>query len=1000
MEPDAGPSLRKRLRLSTLLIAAVSVAAVATPSCSGPDEEGGETTTSVDSAAVLIVLGRSDAKRTDWSCEAVVEGAAVVARETLRFKPGDELTETGWTAFSHPGLMPSVLPSVSRGDTPGDAASIGLVFHVEDVRPGATLSIRPLAQELEAVELPLAEILDGQPRRLWDGRGYARRTTVTAPLFPGPTQDDFPAAAYAPDGTLWLAFVRYALRVPKRAESVLYVAEEPERFDDLFHPEGSDQLVLTPLRDGEWSSPIVLTSAAETIAACALAVDGDGVVTVVYSRQEDLDFDLFERAFDPRADEGLGPERAVASASGPDLAPALCTDSLGNVWLAYQSWAEGRATVRVLRRDPAGWTQRADVARGLAGNAWRPALAADESGGVAVAYDVYRGGDYDVVVALFRGEGEPRRIPVASSARFEARPSIAFGGERFWIAYEAGPERWGKDFGALIVKKGNPLGSTRSIQVVALEADGSLSSPVARLPESRSAPPKIPYSLAETLRFESDTRFANPSLAIDGLGRVWLTYRRNYGHRYTTHVGGVWKTNARCLQGDRWSPEILVHHSDGRLDAQSVQLARDDGGLLLLHTSDERGTMVARLDDKLYASVVDLPGGGEPAVRALPAAAKPRNALHEREREDVARIRAHRVEVGGATYRIFRGELHRHTDISIDGSADGSLEDMFRYAFDAADLDWIASTDHENGGGREYPWWLTQKANEAYHLPGRFAPLFAYERGVPFPQGHRNCLFAQRGVLSLPRLFTPIDPRNRDVFAGAAHADDLSMLYRYLRAMDGICSVHTSASVMGTDWSEHDPDLEPIVEIYQGDRMSYEYDGAPRTGSEDGSDGRPVNIGGWQPEGFIDVALRKGLRLGFQSSSDHWSTHASYTMVLAPELSREAVLDAMRRRHTYAATDNVILDVTSGDSLMGDEIETREAPALDLHVVGTAPLARVEVLRDSEVVFTARPEGPSLETAWTDPSPLPGAHYYYVRVIQTDGELAWSSPLWFAPPSD
>ena len=48
-------------------------------------------------------------------------------------------------------------------------------------------------------------------------------------------------------------------------------------------------------------------------------------------------------------------------------------------------------------------------------------------------------------------------------------------------------------------------------------------------------------------------------------------------------------------------------------------------------------------------------------------------AVHPREREQVARIRSYKIEQGGKTYRIYRGDLHRHTDISVDGMGDGSL---------------------------------------------------------------------------------------------------------------------------------------------------------------------------------------------------------------------------------------------------------------------------------------------------------------------------------------
>src|SRR5262249_59249733 len=71
--------------------------------------------------------------------------------------------------------------------------------------------------------------------------------------------------------------------------------------------------------------------------------------------------------------------------------------------------------------------------------------------------------------------------------------------------------------------------------------------------------------------------------------------------------------------------------------------------------------------------------------------------VHPEEAKQVADIRAHRLTVGGRTYKIVRGDLHRHTEISMDGAIDGSLYDLYRYALNAANLDFIAVTDHNYG---------------------------------------------------------------------------------------------------------------------------------------------------------------------------------------------------------------------------------------------------------------------------------------------------------------
>jgi hypothetical protein len=102
----------------------------------------------------------------------------------------------------------------------------------------------------------------------------------------------------------------------------------------------------------------------------------------------------------------------------------------------------------------------------------------------------------------------------------------------------------------------------------------------------------------------------------------------------------------------------------------------------------------------------------------------------------------------------------------------------------------------------------------------------------------------------------------------------------------------------------------------------------------------------------------------------------------------------VKKRHCYGATDAIILDVRSGNYVMGDEFKTKQAPALDLNVIGTGKLAKIDILRDSEVIHTIKPAGSDYRGTWTDPAPLPGAHYYYVRVLQADDEIAWGSPMW------
>ncbi|MBV9123863.1 MAG: hypothetical protein JO112_10940 [Planctomycetes bacterium] len=936
--------------------------------------------------AILIEMGLQDELPTPWPGRAQVTGAQVVSREGYRFRDGDHLVEPdSWQARTRrPIRLPPRNPAVARQE---GATTVGVVLHLAELHDDASLTLERGDKGAERTVIPLKEVLAGKPRLLWGGGARVRRISTATPLVTAKTEDDFPAAAYGPDGTLWLAYISYTVRHEDRRVQQAQLPEQPADFKSFYMPEFADQLFVKYYRDGRWSEPLALTGPHEDLVRCAVAVESNGDAWVAYSANRQGRYDIFVRPISPRfSPEAVahpaprpGPEHKLTDNTAASLNPVMTTDQSGGVVLSCQCRADGGpVTVHFTCRN-GQWSSGKPVSV----NGWYPAVAAGPDGQVARAVDLYQDGDYDVHVSVAdKADSDPGPpLPVAASARFEARPSACYDVKgRLWIAYEEGPVLWGKDYGALDALDGNPLYNARSVRVVCLQ-DGKLFRPTAELPTSVSK---------QHAPNEQNKRYAYPRLGLDGKGRLWLVYRQKFGTRNSTHAGSYWLSFARRLDGDHWTEPMELHHSDGFLDHRPVLLPHPSGGLLVIHNTDGRYSHPQTLDDQIYASVVDLPGDPvEPEL--VPAEPGYKDATREQEeRAAVRRIRDYRIEHGGHPLQLLRGDFHRHTEISWDGGPDGTLEDFFRYGMDVAFLDWIANTDHDNGDGREYTWWLTQKLTEAYHVPGLFTPMFAYERSVRYPHGHRNCMFPRRGVRTLPRL-AEHDPEHA---VAGIHAEDTQMLYRYLKELGGLCASHTSATDMGTDWRDNNPAVEPIVEVYQGDRMSYEYEGAPRSGHDPKSKKPPANLGGWEPAGFIDRAFRKGYRFGFQSSSDHWSTHISFCIVMAERPEREAIVAALKQRHCYAATDDIIVDVRSGSHLMGDEFRATDPPALQIHVIGTGPLDRVEILRDSEVVESFQPGRQEYHGTWTDPKPAAGVHYYYVRVLQKGGQMAWGSPMW------
>jgi hypothetical protein len=646
-----------------------------------------------------------------------------------------------------------------------------------------------------------------------------------------------------------------------------------------------------------------------------------------------------------------------------------------------------------------------------------------------VAWDTYENGNYDVMMRTATNGTWGKVVPVAATARYEAYPSIAYDPTgRLWVAYEEGAERWGKDFGAHS-STGIALYQGRAIRLRGFEKDG-------RAVETKADPGAVmtgPMSLKMDSGHQNDSdswlkddpkraeqRPANrstlnliapkntlPRLTIDQSGRIWLAYR-SVTPVWWNPLGTVWTEYVMSYDGSQWTGPVYLSHSDNLLDNRPALASTAPGQVTIVGSSDSRAQFTLALrygaqtlgaggvatfvgmpvedpyNNDLYANTITL-GPARATMDTAPASAASGAAVTaevKSERDAIARMRAYRTKYGGQTLRLARGEFHRHSDVSMDGGMDGSILDQWRYVIDAVDLDWVGCCDHDNGGGREYTWWMTQKQTDLFYTPGRFSPIFSYERSVAYPEGHRNVLFEQRGIRTLPRL-----PKMTDDSSGKA--PDTQMFYRYLKAFKGVTASHTSATVMGTDWRDNDPDVETSVEIYQGDRQNYEKPGAPRSSTEKDS------IGGYRPKGYVDLALEMGYKMAFEASSDHVSTHMSFGNVLTTGINREAIMEGFRKRHVYASTDNILAEFRSGEHIMGDLFSTGQAPVFQVRLVGTAPLAKVVIVRDNEYVYSQEPKTAEVKFTWRDSSPKAGkTSYYYVRGEQADGEIVWVSPMW------
>jgi len=984
-----------------------------------------------DLVTVLLRFGLNDTEPASWDGRYELTRGRIVATDSWRLAAGDFATPEKFQLdvrryyprfWNRRGRDPSTLPIEPNG----------FMLTMADLDASSELKVSTTRGDFA---IPVGKLGLGQTRRALEGNVECERLPTSRLILQTPTEDGYPCALSAPDGGLSVAYLAFQHGVG--FETRLPIATRLNDFAFLGKPTGGDQVMFLEMQGGRWTTPVPLSDGGGDLFGLAMAADGQGRLWVFWSANVKENWDLYAVV---RSDGQWSKPIRITSAPGSDFHQVATTGADGRIWLAWQTLNETSSDICVSCQQGEGFSEPTALASGPA-NEWKPAIAAAPDGRGAVAWDTYEQGNYDVLVRIGQANRWGDAFPVAATRRNECRASLAFDPQnRLWIAYEVSPEGWGKDYGPYDQQpKNTALYQERAIGVKMLK-DERLYTPESDV--NRALP--MPNGNRRYPRAGDAVRAAGPRLAVDVNGRLWLAARIRI-ERFDNVIGGAWLSFLTTLEADGWKPAMLTPQTDGFLHEDPVLVPSPGGGLYVVGSSDSRFLQAATFGpaarrkgprnadqppattrvratypDQVFnreLSVADTgplnrPDAEGKLVEAPTDTAGEMSPAARKEAEHIAAIRDYRAEIAGKSLRIVRGEFHRHTEISSDGAGDGSLFDMWRYGLDMASHDWIGNGDHDNGNGREFSWWMIQKTTSLFTMPGRFSPMFTYERSVNYPDGHRNAVFAERGVRPLNRLQGGTGKAMDDLPAEAdrPNSPDTLMFYDYLKYFDGVCASHTSGTDMGTDWRDNDPKVEPIVEIYQGDRQNYERPGAPRSNTAD------YSIGGWRPLGFVSNALLKGYRLGFQSSSDHISTHMSYCNVWVEQPTRQAILEGMKLRRVYGATDNIIADVRCGDHFMGEEFTTDRPPTFNIKLIGTAPFAEVVIVKDNEYVYSLAPNERTVEFRWTDMDATPGkTSYYYVRGMQVgetttrmvqspqggrvsvdlnDGELVWVSPMW------
>jgi uncharacterized protein DUF3604 len=714
------------------------------------------------------------------------------------------------------------------------------------------------------------------------------------------------------------------------------------------HIEGEgDKIVLRGFKDDIISPPIEITPEYGDYLAPAILSDAGNRLWVFWSAITGGKSRIYCRRLE---ENKWRPPLLLTDSFASDSHPAICRGSDGKIWMAWQSAALDRDAINLASVGPRGLNTPI-LGISASGNNRDPVIAGDSNGKLWIAWSAAEDNTYRIKLRSFQnGRLSPEITVSHDPAMYHMHPSLAVDrDDNLWIAWDSFYLRNQGDSGgskiSYYLKQKTHPPVTKKIRLVKYDGH-SFSQTRLKDPENGITPPG----------YELPKHGAFPRITIDADQRIWAFYRTwshvAYPENYYYSVVG------QTYASDRWLGPIDIPSSTGPMEKVAAAAAHP-GGIFLAYAVDEqeqlRGWQVLKTKEQLkttwsgdYTSArVDRPkiylrdlkfwgkspGPASPLTSPrspIKVTAPPSPPMLNLANPFVTGQKHYQVQVNDNNYRVYWGNLHSHSNISrCSVGGEPPLREYYDYMRDIGLYDFCVLTDHVEHITL-YDWWRTSQIADLCNIPGRFVTLFGYE--WTGRAGHKNVFYPHRGQT----VFSSI-------LAEAGTPDNLWKTLGDSKAIT--IPHHPAAANLPTDWNYHNDKFERLVEIFQSCRGSYEYAGCPR---------QPSNL---SPEvtkkgAFVQDALARGYHMGFVGASDH-GYGLAYTAVYAPDLTRDAVFDALYQRRCYAATEKgIFLDFRADGHLMGEEYTTNNPPKITGTVIGTRELSRIDVFKNGEIVYT------------------------------------------------
>ena len=348
-------------------------------------------------------------------------------------------------------------------------------------------------------------------------------------------------------------------------------------------------------------------------------------------------------------------------------------------------------------------------------------------------------------------------------------------------------------------------------------------------------------------------------------------------------------------------------------------------------------------------------------------------------------------------YGLHFGQLHAHTNLS-DGT--GTVEQAFQHAADVPNLDFLALTDHSNSfeGQSGLPsagtthlgdenaeevnasWAEGREGARAITAQeGDFVGIYGFEMtwsgGAP---GHINT-FNSEGF----------ENRNAAPYKKGDNYEVLEAYYDTLNANpETISQFNHPGDTFGDfmDFALYDPVIDNQITLIE-------------VGNGEGA----IGSSGYFPSySYYTRALDKGWHVAPTNNQDNhkgnWGdSNTARSVVLSDGLSEEAIYDAMKNYRVYATEDNdlSILYSLNGNA-MGSILDEQEKIHITAEIsdpTDTAGETKVEVIVNGGQTLAEKTFSGGSATVEFD-NLSTGYGYYYLRVTQTDKNIAVTAPVW------